>query len=111
VIEFLGMKPILIATFALGAVEREICLHQHRICVRSAPTIGADSDADRDVNLVAVEQIGQRKRCLNILRQDPSIRRLAHLALQHRKFVATEPGDQVALPNAVPETTSHFLKQ
>src|ERR1700679_3701259 len=109
-VQIVRMEMILVTALVLGAIECQIRLHQHGIRARTIRRISADTDADRNVDLIAVYRKGERNCGLDFRSQGAGISGLFHLALKNREFIATEPGDQVGFPRAALEALCDVLQ-
>src|ERR1700722_12055796 len=105
------MKAIPVAALVLGAVERQVSLHQHGVRAGIAGNIRTDPDTDRDVDFVAVDKKGTCQRGLDLRGHDAGIRGLAHLRLQYRGLIPSQPCDHVTFSRAALQTSGDLLPQ
>ena len=105
-----GVEAESVAAPVLGAVHGDVRSRQQRLRVAAVGRIGADPDAQRDVELLPVDLAQLGHGCEQLSRDLGQRGRVAQLFDQQHEFVSAEARDDVALAHAVCQALGGFLQ-
>ena len=99
------------AAFGLGAVERQLRVHQQRVGRGAVRRQKGDADADLRARVVAFELAGHVDRLRQPLGQRMGLGLGRDVALQHGEFVAAEPRHQIVLADRLAQPGADGAQQ
>ena len=105
------MEAEAVAAVLLGAIEREIGLNHHGIGPGDVGRVARYPDADRDMDLVALDDIGLGQDFSDLGRQRACRRQILGAALQDRKLVAAEARHDVGLADGIADAACDLPQQ
>ena len=100
-IEVGAVEAEAVAAVLLGAIEREIGLDHHGIGPGDVGRVARYPDADRDMDFVALDDIGLGQDFSDLGRQRACRRQILGAALQDRELVAAEARHDVGLADCI----------
>ena len=105
-------EAVIVAAFALGAIEREVGILQELRRVGAVVRRNGDADGNADDDLVALDLVGLADQADQALGEIDGLLPVVVVdLLQDGEFVAAEPADRVALAHRPLQPPRHGLEQ
>lgn len=110
-IEFGGKELYVVAALGLGVIHRRVGVPHQRAAVLAVDGVEGDADARRDVDLVAVDQVGLPKGDEHLFGHAGGVRRIVDFGKDDHEFVAAQPGEDVAAADRRLQSIGHVDQQ